>query len=59
MIADNLALQTFGHVTKNIAKVTGLYLVTAIINKQLKESTGELSELATQGIRRLRSTFKH
>lgn len=58
-VNNNLALKTFGYVTKNVAKVTGLYIVTTIINKQLKESTGELSELATQGIRRLRSKFEH
>jgi len=58
-INNNLALKTLGNVTKNVAKVTGMYLITAIINKQLKETTGELSELATQGIRIVKSKFEH
>jgi len=61
MIAVNnnfSGLKALGNVSKNVAKVTGLYLLTAMINKQLKESTGVLSGLATQGFRRLKCKFE-
>lgn len=58
-INNNLALKTVSNISKNVMKMTGLYLITAVISKELKSTTGELSELATQGIRRLRSKFEH
>lgn len=58
-INNNLVLKTFGNISKNVMKMTGLYLITAVINKELKSTTGELSELATQSIRRLKSKFEH